>query len=385
MKKNNLIYNFDIVTNRNYTDSIKWDLFSETNPIPLWVADMDFEAPKFISECIHERARHKIFGYTHEPANLKELICSYILEKFNWKINSEWIVITPNVVSSLYMITKEITKAGDYIIVPSPIYEHLTKASLSSGQKHIKADLTNENGRLILKEYTLNKIKKNKTKLLMFCNPQNPGGTVYKKNELLEIINFCLANDISICSDEIHSGLILDQFNQHIPIASLSKDISKKTVTLMSMNKTFNISGIGLGWAIIENPSIRNEFKKNLNGIMPSPNIFGYLTTQATLKFGDEWRNSLIEYLKENRNLVYKFIHKTQLLSCNQIEAGYLAWINCEKLALKDPFNFFLKSGVALSPGVQFNAPNHVRLNFATQKKNLKEALKRMEFAMRHI
>lgn len=385
MKKNKYIYNFDIKINRKNTDSIKWDQFLEANPIPLWVADMDFEAPKFISDAINERAKHKIFGYTHEPKNFKDLICSYISEKFNWEIDSDWIVITANVVSSLYIIAKEMTKSAEFIITPYPIYEHLTKAGSQPGQKHITADLTNENGRLILKKSTLDKIRKNDMKLLMFCNPQNPGGTVYKKDELLEIIKFCLEHDISICSDEIHSGLILDKCNQHIPIASLSRDISKKTVTLMSMNKTFNISGIGLGWAIIENPIIRNKFKKNLHGIMPSPNIFGYVSTQAALEYGDDWRNSLIEYLSGNRNLVYKFIHKTEVLSCNQIEAGYLAWINCEKLALKDPFNFFLNNGVALSPGAQFNSPNHVRLNFATQKKTLTEALKRMEYAMRHI
>jgi len=382
MEKNKNFYNFDHVTNRKNSDSLKWDKFLETNPIPLWVADMDFEAPTFISECIQERARHKIFGYTHEPNNMKELICSYTLKEFNWEISPDWIVITPNIVSSLYILAKEMTKSGDSIIVPSPIYEHLTKACLFSNQKYIKADLSNENDRLVLKESTLKKIKKNNTKLLLFCNPQNPGGTVYKKNELLEIINFCLENDVCVCSDEIHSGLILDQFNRHIPIASLNKDISKKTVTLMSMNKTFNISGIGLGWEIIENPVIRNNFKKNFEGIMPSPNIFGYLATQSTLKFGEEWRKSLIDYLKENRKIVYKFIKESEKLSCYKIEAGYLAWINCEKLALKDPFKFFLANGVALSAGAQFNASNHLRLNFATQKKTLNEALNRMKFAL---
>jgi len=376
-------YNFDKVINRFKTDSIRWDQY-DPSVIPLWVADMDFESPPCVLNAMKNRVEHGIFGYTHAPNNFKENIADYVKKHYDWEVDPDWIVIIPSVVSALYSIGISCTKSTSHIITPQPIYHHLKLAAEESGRNFDEAQLETSMNRQILSQKSLDEVVNKNSELLYFCNPHNPGGTVYKRDELIRVVNFCNKNNLVICSDEIHAGMVLDG-HKHIPIASISETAANRTITLMSLNKTFNFPGAGLGWMICKNRSIREKASHRIGSLIPHPEIFGYVATDAAIKYGEEWRIALLHYLSENRKLLIERINQIPGLRLYDIEASYLGWISCESLPIKDPHKLFLNHGVALQPGYMFNQPNHVRINIATTHSLLKNALDRIEIAVKSI
>ena len=196
------------------------------------------------------------------------------------------------------------------------------------------------------------------------------------------IVDISVKNNIKNCNDEIQEGLILEYIN-HIPIASVSEDAANQTITLMSLNKTFNFPGAGLAWAVCKNKELRKKIKIGIGSLIPETQIFGYIATQAVMDDGEDWRKALIDYLKGNRKLLLDEIDSIPELAIYQMEASYLGWISCEKILHQDPYELFLKNGVALQPGKMFNDNNHVRINIATPRSNLKEALKRIRHALK--
>jgi len=213
-------------------------------------------------------------------------------------------------------------------------------------------------------------------RLFYLCNPQNPGGTVFRRAELERLA--ALSGDAVIISDEIHCDLVLEKGLRHVPIASLAPEISRRTVTLMSPNKTWNFPAAGCAWAVIENPDLRKKFSQDIDAhVMPSPSVFGYAASLAALRHGDDWLAAQVEYLRGNRGLVEKEIG----LPMAHVEATYLAWIDCS--GMENAWERFLQAGVALSPGSQFGDERFVRLNFGTQRALLKTALERIRSASR--
>ena len=374
-------YNFDEVINRFKTDSIRWDQY-DPSVIPLWVADMDFESPPCVLNAMKNRIEHGVFGYTHAPNNFKENIADYVKKNYDWEVDPDWIVIIPSVVSALYSIGISCTKSTSHIITPQPIYHHLKLAAEESGRNFDEAQLETSMNRQILSQKSLDEVVNKNSELLYFCNPHNPGGTVYKRDELIRVVNFCNKNNLLICSDEIHAGMVLDG-HKHIPIASISETAANQTITLMSLNKTFNFPGSGLGWMICKNNNLRKMASHRIGSLIPHPEIFGYVATGAAIKDGEEWRLALLEYLTQNRKLLTEKINQIPGLSLYDIEASYLGWISCESLPVKNPHQLFLNHGVALQPGTMFNQPDHVRINIATPYSLLKEALDRIEIAVR--
>jgi aminotransferase/cystathionine beta-lyase len=232
-----------------------------------------------------------------------------------------------------------------------------------------------QDGRWVLPNNDLPSLITSKTRLALFCNPQNPGSTVFTKEELKDFGDFCIQNNLWICSDEIHAGLVLDEHKKHIPLASISKAISEKTVTLMSLNKTFNFPGIGLAWAVAENPILRKAMHVGLHQTIAPPSLLAYTATMAAIQEGEPWRAELIEYLRGNRDLIRARLGGTSELGLDKMEGSYLAWIDCAKLNHQDPYQLFLDAGLATSPGSQFGQQQFVRLNFGTQRERLIEAL----------
>ena len=374
---------FDKIISRFNTDSISWDKYNK-DIIPLWVADMDFETPQCVVDAITKRLDHKVFGYTHAPYQLKEEITQYIKDQFDWTIESEWIVFTPSLVSSLYSIVQQLTQADDHVLTLQPVYHHILQAASFSNRDYSAVPLDNYNNRLILSAEGLKHYQKSNTRLLLFCNPHNPGGSVYTKAELSDIAAFCVNNNIVICSDEIHCNMIHDGI-QHIPIASLSEEIADQSVTLMSLNKVFNIPGLGLAWMICKNKEIRKKIQAQIGTLIPDPQIISYVSTQAALRHGEPWRQELIQYLESNKLMLKNDIKQMQPLQMYTMEASYLAWIDCSQLEIEDPAQLFLEHGLALQPGSMFQQDNHVRINIATPKSVLSEALDRMHAAINSL
>ena len=371
---------FDNVISRFNTDSVRWDKYNK-DIIPLWVADMDFETPQYVVDAITKRLNHKVFGYTHAPYQIKEEITQYIKDQFDWTIEPEWIVFTPSLVSSLYSIAQQVTQADDHVLTLQPVYHHILQAASFSNRDYSAVPLDNYNNRLILSADGLKHYQKNNTRLLFFCNPHNPGGSVYSKAELNDIAEFCANNNIVICSDEIHCNMIHDGM-QHIPIASLSEKIADQSITLMSLNKVFNIPGLGLAWMICKNKETRKKIQAQIGTLIPDPQIMSYVSTQAALRHGEPWRQELIQYLESNKLMLKNDIKQMQPLQMYAMEASYLAWIDCSQLEIKDPAQLFLEYGLALQPGSMFQQDNHVRINIATPKSVLREALDRMHAAI---
>lgn len=372
---------FDKQIDRKNTDSLRWNYY-EDNVIPLWVADMDFKSPSCVIEALKKRVEHGIFGYTNEPEELKEQIVDYLYQQYNWKINKDWIVFIPSVVSGIYSASTHFVTENDHILVPRPVYHHLRWAPKKAIRNFSEVNLICEKNRIFINKYSLEEQRKSNTKLFLFCNPHNPGGTVYEKKELESLAEYCIKNKIVICSDEIHAGMVLDDNKKHIPIASISKEISKQTITLMSLNKTFNFPGAGTAWAISENAELRKKIRNDVGTIIPETQIFGYISTMAAIQKGEAWRKKLVEYLKCNRDYVKKKITEIQGLHVYKIEASYLAWISCEKLLHDKPTELFRQHGVAIQSGEMFNQSNHIRLNFGTQRGILEEAFNRIEKAI---
>jgi len=370
-----MAFDFDSTTNRLGTDSVRWDDFDSNKVLPLWVADMDFKSPPCVIEALEKRVQQGIYGYTHSPHQMNTLIAGYLKEQYQWQIDPDWIVILPSVVSGLYTAVQQLTAIEESVLIPNPIYHHLRLACSSANRAFQEMPLEFNDGRWILPGDQLPSLITNKTRLALLCNPQNPGSTVFTKEELKDFGDFCIQNNLWICSDEIHAGLVLDENKKHIPLASVSQAISEKTVTLMSLNKTFNFPGVGLAWAVAENPVLRQAMHVGLHQTIAPPSLLAYTATMAAIHEGEPWRTELIQYLRGNRDLIRARLGNTMKLGLDKMEGSYLAWIDCTKLNHQDPYQLFLNAGLATSPGSQFGQKKFVRLNFGTQRARLVEAL----------
>ena len=366
-------FDFDAAPDRTGSWSTRWDRYAGRDVIPLWVADSDFRAPPAVLEALSRRAAHGVLGYTTPPKALVEAIVARLERLYRWRVDPSWIVFVPGVVPGLHLAARRLVKPGGRVLVPRPVYQHLKRAAELAPRPFSEVPLVLERGRWVLDEDGLRR----KAELLFLCNPQNPGGTVFRAGELQRIAE--LTGDAIIVSDEIHCDLVLEPGLRHVPIASLSPEISRRAVTLMSPNKAFNFPSAGCAWAIIEDADLRKDFSAELTAhVLPSCSVFGYEASLAALLHGDEWLSAQIEYLRGNRDLVEAEIG----LPTAHVEATYLAWIDCSSLGSADPYALFLEHGVALSPGAQFGDARFVRLNFGTQRARLREALARLRAAI---
>ena len=375
-------FDFDAPIDRAGTWSTRWDRYAGRDIIPLWVADTDFRPPPAVLEALAARVTHGVLGYTTVPDELREAIVERLQRLYRWRIEPDWIVFLPGVVPGLHHAARILTKPGDQIVVPKPVYQHLTRAAELAPRTRSSAPLVLERGRWIFDSDALKKAISSKSRLLFLCNPQNPGGTVFTREELTQLAE--QARGLVIVSDEIHCDLVLDASRRHVPIASLAPEISRRTVTLMSPNKSFNFPAAGCAWAIIEDAAMRRAYAADLDAhALPSPSVFGYAAALAAYRGGDAWLAAQIDYLRANRDLVERTAAAWSAVSMAHVEATYLAWIDCSRLGVKDPQGHFLQHGVALSPGSQFGEGNFVRLNFGTQRSVLEQALSRMTRAVR--
>lgn len=370
-------FDFDTPVDRAGSWSTRWQRYAGRDVIPLWVADSDFRSPPAVLQALAARVAHGIFGYTTPPEALREAIVERMARRYGWRIDAGWIVFLPGVVPGLHLAARRLVPADGHVLVPVPVYQHLKRAAELAPRAHTEVPMVLEDGRWLPDLGHLRRGLRKETKLLFLCNPHNPGGTVFRREELETIAS--LAGDLIIVSDEIHCDLVLEQGRRHVPIASLAPEVSRRCVTLMSASKTFNFPASGCAWAIIEDERLRRAFAADVNAhVVSSPSVFGYEATLAAFRHGDDWLAAQLDYLRANRDRVEAALG----LPMAHVEGTYLAWIDCAPLAVRDPYQHFLDHGVALSPGAQFGAPGFVRLNFATQRARLDEALRRMRSAI---
>ncbi|REG84823.1 MalY/PatB family protein [Marinomonas pollencensis] len=372
---------FDKEIERTNSQSDKWSKYPQ-DVIPLWVADMDFESPDCIKQALSERLDHGVFGYTHASKGLEENIIKHAEQRYNWELSRAQIVHLPGLVCALHLAVRAFSNEGDSIVVPSPIYPNFNKAVLNANRELSHVEMQIKNGRWVpdMQAFEVACAQPN-SKMILLCNPHNPGGTVYTKAELEAIHQLAKRYDLLVVSDEIHCDLILDDL-PHTPFASVNEDAANRTITLMAPSKTFNVAGLGYAFAVIANPTLRSAFNDAKAGLVPYPNLLGLTAASAAFAEGQDWHKSLLTYLKKNRDLIEAWLPNTPLKMVH-LEATYLAWIDVSALQLDNPHQFFLAAGIGISDGKDFGNPNYIRLNFGCPKSRLEDAIKRINNALK--
>ncbi|WP_213990961.1 PatB family C-S lyase [Sodalis sp. dw_96] len=380
-----MAFNFDESIDRRHSDSFKWQKYYEQNVIPLWVADTDFRSPPCIIEALQARIAHGVFGYGFPPPELTELFIARMDERYQWKVKPEWLVFLPGLVSGINVTVRALTGPEEGIIIPSPIYPPFRAAARSAGRPQSFAPMVLGHGRWQVDLTAVEPGLTGTEKLLMLCNPHNPGGTVYRRDELRQHLAFAQRHDLLVCSDEIHCDLLLEPGVAHIPFASLDSDAEQRSVTLMSPSKTFNIAGLGASLAVIPNPRLRMRFIAQRSGIVPSVDVLAFVAATAAWRDGQAWLDEQLSYLRANRDWLTARINTLPGLHMVSPEGTYLAWIDATGLAVENPQRFFEQAGVGLSSGADFGDPRFIRLNFGCPRALLEEGVKRMTKAINAV
>ena len=384
-------YNFDEIVTRKGTNSVKYDaldhIFGSADLLPLWVADMDFKTPDFIVNAIKKRAAHEIYGYTIRPGSYFEAIIGWMKRRHNWDIKKEWISFSPGVVAGLSLAIEVFTKPGEGVIVQPPVYFPFFDCVKGTGRTMIENPLKLENGRYTFDfEDMKSKITEN-TRLLMLCNPQNPGGMVWTHEELSTLTDICLEHNIMIVSDEIHSDLIYDG-QKHIPLASISEEVAQNCMICMAPSKTFNVAGLASSLVIIPNKRKFAAYERKLGvGHLGMGNIFGSVALEAAYSHGDEWLDEMLGYLWENYLFLEKFINeRLPRVKVMKPEATYLIWLDFSDYGMKNQELSKFATGqakVALNDGGRFGTGGDgwLRLNIGCPRSVLEEGLMKLEAA----
>ena len=374
-------YDFNLPIDRRHGDSVKWQRYAGRDILPMWIADSDFSAPPAVLEALQQRVEHGVFGYAKTPDSLNQLLVERLAERYQWQVDPDWLVWLPGLVCGLNLACRSFAPSGSEVICPTPIYPPFVGAIKLAGQTAVQVPMVRDGQRWQLNIDALEQAITPNTQLLMLCNPHNPGGSVYRKQQLQDIAELAVRHQLTVCSDEIHCDLILDNRSKHLPIASINRQIASQTITLMAPSKTFNIAGLGCSVAIISDAKLRSQFRRARRGLVPDVNLLGYVATQAAYRYGEPWLEAQLEHLRGNHQQLLSRINAIDGLEMLPLEATYLAWIDTRKAQLEDPAAFFEAAGVGLSSGSDFGAPGFMRLNFACTEPLLDQALTRIELA----
>lgn len=382
-------YHFDRLPDRRASDSVKWHQYPE-DVLPMWVADMDVTSPEPVIQALRQRVEHGVFGYPSGAIqSLQQVILDRLDRLYGWKVAAEHLVFIPGVVTALNITGQAVGKANEGILIQTPVYPPFFNVPRHFSGNLQEAPLCFDTGR---DQYEVDwdvfeDAITQQTRLFILCNPHNPVGRVFRKDELVKMAEMCLKHEMIICSDEIHCDLIFSG-SQHIPIASLDPEIGQKTVTLIAPSKTFNLAGLDCSIAIIPNDSLRRRFQEARRGLVGGVNLMGLVAAEAAYLEGQEWLDQLLVYLEANRDFTHEFVN-SKLPGIHMIkpEGTYLAWLDCRQAGIQaKPSDYFLEHArVAFNDGATFGKPGEgfVRLNFGCPRGLLAEALERMKQSIR--
>lgn len=378
-------FNFDTVYPRHGTGSSKWNRYP-ADVLPMWVADMDFAIAPAITQALLERLEHPLLGYSVAKDELRDVIVADLWNKYAWRVLPDELIFLPGVEPGFNMALHAFVQPGQSVVVQTPTYKPLRTApgNWQLPKIEVPFELTPD-GKYQTPLDTLRTALKGAGALL-FSNPHNPLGKVFPRDELLAVANACLDQGTLIISDEIHADLCFDG-RRHIPTASLSPEIARRTITLMSASKAYNIAGLKTCFAIVQDPIIRERFNNARAGMVDSVSPIGLEATQAAYTHGGPWLSALVEYLQGNRDYLLHAV-QTRLpgVTMTVPQATCLAWLDCTALGLENPQQFFLQQArVGFNAGTDFadDATQFVRLNFGCPRALLEEGLQRMEDSLR--
>lgn len=386
-------YNFDELVDREDSDCIKWHYF-EAEVLPMWVADMDFRSPEPVIQALRERVEHGVFGYpesgtrnTNLMGELSQILVDRMADVYRWNIETQDIIFLPGVVTGFNLACHALASPHGGVFVQTPVYHPMLHAAAETGNISQEMELTlDPDGTYSVDWDLFEQSMDERTRIFILCNPHNPVGKVFKRDELLRAAEICLRRGITICSDEIHSDLAFNGF-RHVPIASLDPEIAQNTITLMAPSKTFNLAGLQCSFAIVQNPDLRQQLMSARKGLVPWVNLMGLNAALAAYRDGWEWHSQLMGYLEANRDYLVDFVG--QNLPGVQVyppEATYLAWLDCRKADIEGNLGqFFIeKARVGFNDGEIFGkgGKGFVRLSFGCPRSLLELGLHRMKTAL---
>ena len=383
-------YNFDEIIERKGTDSIKYDklipMFGRNDLQPLWVADMDFATPPFILEDLKKRMEHPILGYAMRKPSFFESYRHWAKKRYDWKIKPDWLTFSPGVVAALGLSILALTDENDKIIIQPPVYHPFFDVIKGNKRRLVENPLLkDENGQFEMDFEHLESIIDKDTKMIILANPHNPGGRVWRRDELEKLARIAVENDLIVLSDDIHADFIYSP-HKYTPLATISQEIADKTITVTSPSKSFNIAGLSTSIVIIPNPDMYQKYKRQLLDMhLFLGNIFGNIAFESAYNNGEEWLDELLVYLQENRDFVVDYLRNNiPAVKPMQPEGTFLMLLDFSDTGLtheeiKD--KLINEAKLALNDATMFGrqAEKHFRLNFATPRKNLETALKKLE------
>ncbi len=373
---------FDTPISRRGTGSLKWDRRADLDPF--WVADMDFTSPPEVITAICERVDHGVFGYASPHPSLVETLQGYLENRIGYSAPVEEIVHLGGLVPALSLAVRAFGKPGESVLTCTPIYPPFLGIHNDASMKLQTVEHVETDGRWTFDWDALEAKVTPQTKLFVLSNPQNPMGRVFTKDEIIQLATFCEKHDLILLSDEIHCDLILDEKKTpHFSALNLPDPVRDRTITLLAPSKTYNIAGLGYAFAVIPNDSIRRRFSAARGHTLPEINCIAYYAAEAAYKHGEPWRQDLLAYLRTNRDLLTSTLReKLPAAVVPDIEATYLAWIDCTELSNETPIQTLEKAGLFLSDGAFFGKSRCVRLNFGTQTARLEKALETLVTAL---
>lgn len=381
-------YDFSRPTERRGTDSYKWDSAPEADIIPLWVADMDFETFPCITEALQRRVAHGIFGYTRVPEAYYEAVCNWFGKHHGWHINREDIIYTSGVVPAVSAVIKALTLPGDQVIVQGPVYNCFFSSIRNNGCETVSNSLIYNKEEL---RYEIDfddlerKLAHERARLMLICNPHNPGGRVWTRDELTRVAELCHKYGVRVVSDEIHCELTLYD-NEYVPFGSLPDELSRDSITCCSPSKAFNTAGLQIANIVCRDAEVRNRIDRaiNINEVC-DVNPFGVIALQAAYSDeGYEWLTQLRAYISSNYDLLReRFARELPKCKVMRMEGTYLAWIDCSELHISsDEIEEMLmyENKVWVNAGSMYGAEGaaFIRINMACTSELLNEGITRI-------
>lgn len=386
-------YDFDKVVDRRGTGALKLEVLKErygrSDLLPLWVADMDFKTPPFITDALKKRLEHSLFGYTVVPADFWPTIIEWIYAHHQWQVRQEWLSFIPGIVKGIGMVVNVFVKEDEKVIIQPPVYHPFRLTPQGNGREVVFNPLKEEaDGSYSMDFDNLAKVADEKCRLLILSNPHNPGGIVWDRETLKRLADFCYDHHILVISDEIHSDMAL-YGHKHIPFASVSEKAAHCSITFGAPSKTFNIAGIVSSYAIVPDATIRERFFTWLKANeLDDPHLFAPIATIAAFKYGEEWRKQMLKYVEGNIDFVIDFLkNNLPRIKALRPQASFLVWLDCRELQLPhdelvhlfvDEAHLALNDGAMFGPGGE----GFMRMNVASSRSVLRKALEQLTAAV---
>ena len=389
-----MTYDFDELLERRGTDSVKWDgvrdVWGRDDLLPLWVADMDFRTPSFVMEALKRQLSGGVLGYTRPCADWAPAICDWLLRRHGWQVETGWISFVPGIVRAQALALLCFTRPGDRVAVMNPVYHPFFLVTQRLEREVVFSPLVLRDGHYHI-DYARLEQDLDGCRVLILCNPHNPGGRVWTEDELRRVADICHRRGVMVLSDEIHADLTLPGYRHH-PFATVSPQAAAISLTFMAPSKAFNMPGLASSYAIAVDPGIRRRFQTFLEaGEFGEGHMLAYVGCAAAYREGEEWLGQLLDYLQGNIDFTEQFL-KERIPAIGMIrpQASYLIFLDCRRLGLPQPelVNLFVdKAHLALNDGTMFGrgGEGFMRLNVGCPRSVLRRALEQLEEAVSHL